>query len=111
MTVQVENTQLLLDALAATHNVKAVVVIDDRGYLIERRGSANCLKIGDESERTTRVAPVDPERGASENVYIVGAFDGEFIIIVFDDRMNFERIKSSIDEILMQFGLSFEGDE
>lgn len=111
MSVEVAQTKLLLDALEATSNVKAVLIVDDRGYVIDRRGSAACLKLGDEADRTTKVAPVDPERRSYENLYIVSGGDDEFIIVVFDDRMNFERIKKAVDDTLDRFGLAPDPEE
>jgi hypothetical protein len=107
MAVKVATSELMLDALLENPNVKAAVLVDDRGYIVDRRGSAASLKaIGD--ERDTEVA--SPDARPSENLYIVHVGE-EYLIVVFNDRLSFERIKKSVDETLAEFDVLPEDGE
>lgn len=101
MTVQVATSELLLDSLIDNPNIKAVVLVDERGFIIEQRGNARCIK--EEEEQTL----ITGKRPALENIYIVQAED-DFLIVVFDERLNFERLKKSVDSTLGQFGMEIE---
>lgn len=101
MAVKVATQEMLLDALLENPNVKAAVLVDARGYIIEKRGHALSLKDlgeGDSADGPKSNAP-------SENLYLVQA-DQDFLIVVFDDRLNFERLKASVDETLAQFDMA-----
>ncbi len=99
MTVQVATSELLLDSLIDNPNIKAAVLVDDRGYIIEQRGSARCIKAEEEDQTL-----ITGKRPPLENIYIVQAED-DFLIVVFDERLNFERLKKSVDSTLGQFGM------
>jgi len=109
--VKVATSELLLDSLLGNPNVKAAVLVDDRGYVIDKRGMAACLKIGGEGEQTAKVAAATARKQKpTENLYLVQAGD-DFLIVVFDDRMNFERIKASVDTTLAEFDMAPDSEE
>ena len=97
MSIKVETTGLLLDSMMADHHVKAALLVDARGYLIERRGSAMSLRDAGEDDTISMSKDL-------ENLYIVQIHEN-FLIIVFDEKMNFERIKTSVDDVLAGFEL------
>lgn len=99
MSVKVSTNDLLLDALMSDPNIKAAVIIDDRGYIIDRRGSAFSLK-GD-SDPTL---DTDDAKIPKENIYLVEAGE-DFLIVIFDETLNFERIKRSVDDTMGQFDM------
>jgi hypothetical protein len=99
MSVKVSTNDLLLDALLGDPNIKAAMIIDDRGYIIEKRGSAFSLK-GDDPTLESASARVP-----KENLYLVEAGEN-FLIVVFDEKLNFERIKKSVDDTLGQFDMA-----
>lgn len=103
MSVQVATGELLLDKILENSNIKAVAIVDERGYVIESRGTAACFKFdgGRDTTSTTDRAASAP----TENVYLVEAGE-DFVIVVFDDRMNFERIKESVDAALGEFDMA-----
>lgn len=92
MTVHVEKTSLLLDAVMGDPNVKCAMVVDNKGYLIEKRGNAMCVRQQEEDDATVTMT-----KNGAENLY-VQHLDPDFLIVVFDERMNFERVKASVDE-------------
>lgn len=108
MSVQVATGELLLDKILESPNIKAIALVDERGYVIESRGTAACFKFehGRDETRPTEAGDAPP----TENVYLVAAGD-EFLIVVFDDRMNFERIKESVDAALGEFGMAPSAEE
>lgn len=107
MAVKVATAEMLLDSLLENPNVKAAVLVDSRGYIIERRGAAMSLKAISEDEATVQI---DPKKGPSENLYLVEA-GLDFLIVVFDDRLNFERLKASVDGTLASFDMAPAPDE
>lgn len=92
MTVHVEKTSLLLDAVMGDPNVKCALVVDSKGYLIEKRGNAMCVRAQGEEDMTVTMT-----KSGFENLYVI-EIDTDFLIVVFDERMNFERVKASVDE-------------
>ncbi len=104
MAVKVATGELLLDSLLENPNVKAAVLVDTRGYIIEKRGSALSLKGLGAEEAGAPIAD-GAKKGPSENLYLVEAGQ-DFLIVVFDDRLNFERLKSAVDETLAEFGMA-----
>ena len=103
MAVKVATAEMLLDSLIENPNVKAAVLVDDRGYIIERRGSAASLKqIGEEGKVPGADAGKSPP---SENLYLVEA-GPDYLVVVFDERLNFERLKAAVDATLAQFEMA-----
>ena len=100
MSVKVSTNDLLLDALMGDPNIKAATIIDDRGYIIDKRGAAFSLK--DDDDPTIDSADA---RIPKENLYLVEAGEN-FLIVVFDEKLNFERIKRSVDATLGQFDMA-----
>lgn len=99
MSVKVSTNDLLLDALMSDPHIKASVIIDDRGYIIEQRGSAFSLKGDGDPTLDTADARIP-----KENLYLVEAGE-DFLIVIFDEKLNFERIKRSVDDTLGQFDM------
>ena len=101
MTVKVAENELLLDALMEDPDVKAAVLVDNRGYVIEQRKTTASLKTGKASVRQRSDTSPGPP---TENLYLVEAGD-DFLIVVFDERVNFEKVKSSVDATLGEFDM------
>lgn len=102
MAVKVSTSALLLDALIDNPSVKATVLVDDRGYILEQRGSAQCIRDDDATMITSK-------KPSLENLYLVEAGD-DFLLVIFDERLNFERLKKSVDETLGQFDFAPESN-
>lgn len=97
MVVKVSISEMLLDALSDNPHVQAALLVDDRGYIIEKRGHSAAIRDDD--------VPQGIKQSGTSNVYIVRIND-EFLIVVFDERLNFERLKTAVDETLRQFDLA-----
>lgn len=110
MAVKVATQQMLLDALMENSKVKAAVLVDDRGYIIEKRGTALSLRGNGDEEQALSVESPPKSSGPSENLYLVQA-GTDFLIVVFDDRMNFERLKAGVDETLARFDMALPVDD
>lgn len=94
--VKVSTTGLMLDTLIDNPNIQAALIVDDRGYIIEKRGNSPAIKDIDVTE--------GPRKTGLSNIYVVKTGD-DFLIAIFDERLNFERLKQSVDETLLQFGI------
>lgn len=105
MAVKVATSEMLLDSLMENPNVKAAVIVDLRGYIIDKRGAAASLKLIGSDEDTLPSSKPKSKKGPSENLYLVQAGD-DFLVVVFDDRLNFERIKNSVDDTLAEFDMA-----
>lgn len=101
MSIKVSTHELLLDTLMENPNLKAALVLDDRGYIIAKRGKAHCVK-GEEDDDATLITV---KKGGLESVYLV-EIKGEFLVTIFDERLNFERIKTNVDATLEKFELA-----
>lgn len=84
----------LLDHLAGHSLVKAALIIDDRGYIKERTGSARSVRT------TDRYTPVDRNSAApKESIYVAGAGE-DFVVVVFDEGIQFEKLKADVDDAI-----------
>lgn len=92
----------MLDALFEDQRIKAAVLVDQRGYVVERRGEARSLKGG-----TPSAAPAS---GSGEHLYLVAAGE-QFLVVVFDETTSFEGLKSFVDRQLGEFGLLHDSEE
>ena len=101
MTNKVSTTGLLLDTLLENPNVKAALLLDDRGYIIEKRGSAQCIK----GEQDDDITLITSKKAGLESLYLV-QIKKDFLVVVFDERLNFERLKTGVDNTLTQFNLA-----
>ena len=105
MAVKVATGEMLLDAVVENPNVKAAVLVDDRGYIIEKRGTASSLKAIDDTDKTVDIENPLMNAGPSENLYLVQA-GADFLIVVFDEHHSFERLKAAVDATLEQFDMA-----
>lgn len=103
MAVKVSTAELLLDSLVDNPNIRAALVVDEAGYILEQRGNARSIRGTDDEEATVIMS----KRPQMENIYLVEAGEN-FLIVVFDERMNFERLKTSVDSTLENFDLAPE---
>lgn len=101
MSLKVSTSGMLLDTLLENPNIKAAVMLDDRGYILEKRGTAHCLKGSDNDDATLITA----KRSGLESLYLVQV-GGDFLAVVFDERLNFERVKNGVDGVLGHFDLA-----
>lgn len=92
----------MLDALIEDERIKAAVLVDARGYVVERRGDARSLKGKDNGTA--------PTNGAGEHLYLVAAGE-QFLVVVFEETTSFERLKSFVDGQLGEFGMAPQLDE
>ena len=97
MMTSIATGGLLLETLTDNPNIKAAVLIDKQGYILEIRGDANCIRSGASDEVVASV----PNNGF-ENVYVV-TMGHDLLLVVFDERYNFERLKKSVDSTVSQF--------
>lgn len=88
----------LLDALSENSLVKASIIVDNDGQLKGRRGHAHVLRNGGLE------ASAASEKGARENVYMV-EMRQDVLIVVFDESIEFERLRSAVDVLLRHTGL------
>ena len=105
MSVKVATGELLLDALIEDERIKAAVLVDARGYVVERRGDARSLKGKDH-----RSEPTESSNSAGEHLYLVAAGE-QFLVVVFEETTSFERLKSFVDGQLGEFGMALQLDE
>lgn len=101
MSVEISTAALLLDSLVDNPNIKAAVLVDDQGYILEQRGNAHSIRGAHVGSETLQMGDSAPR----ENVYLVQA-GSDFLIVVFDERLNFERLKRSVDSTLANFDLA-----
>ncbi len=103
VAVKVSTAELLLDSLIDNPNIRAAIMVDENGYILEQRGNARCVRSVEDEEATIQMS----KRPQMENIYLVEAGEN-FLIVVFDERMNFERLKNSVDSTLENFDLAPE---
>lgn len=82
---------MLLESILTDSAIKAALVVDARGTVVEKIGSAMSMReTGEEDATETMTAGL-------ENVYIK-TYGENFVIVIFDEKKTFERIKASVDE-------------
>ncbi len=97
MVVKVSTSELLLDSLIDHQNVQAALLVDSRGYIIEKRGNSAAIKDDDITEGL--------KKSGLANLYVLRA-GSDFLIVVFDEKLNFERLKATVDATVQQFDLT-----
>ncbi len=90
MNVQIDMHKMLLESIVVDRDVKAALVVDPKGAVLEKIGSAMSLRDASENDATATMS------ATLENVYIKN-YGENFVIILFDDKNSFERIKASVD--------------
>jgi hypothetical protein len=99
MTARPEFQAKWLDVLLRHDLVHAVVWMSKAGKVRARRGQAMSLKIG--ADEPTAIVAVDAtEKKPREAVYIRGVGQEEYLVVVFDDRADFDQVKRDVDETL-----------
>ena len=91
MNIQVDIHKMLLEAVLADPAIKAALVVDAQGSIVERLGSAMSLRQAGEEDATETMTT------DLENVYIK-TYGENFVIVLFDEKKSFERIKASVDD-------------
>ncbi|MEZ4458613.1 MAG: hypothetical protein R3E66_02575 [bacterium] len=94
MVVKVSTSEMMLDALIENPNIVAALMVDDRGYIIDKRGHSAAIRDEDVTE--------GHKKSGTSNLYIVRVAH-DYLIVVFDERLNFERLKTAVDGTLAQF--------
>lgn len=92
MTIQIDDRhKMLLEAIFTDIAIKAALIVDRKGAVLERIGTAMSLReTSDEDATETFTAGL-------ENVYIK-TYGDNFVIVLFDEKKIFERIKASVDD-------------
>jgi hypothetical protein len=85
----------LLEAVADHELVKAAAFIDDTGEILRREGAADVFREDAGSEGDT--AETSPH-GAREDVFLE-EIAGQYLVVVFPARGDFESIKHEVDEL------------
>jgi hypothetical protein len=93
-----------LEILLRHDMVHAALWLTGAGKVRARRGQAMSLKIG--AEEPTAILPITKKgEKPGEAVYIRGVGEGDFLVVVFDDRADFDQIKRDVDETLRLQGV------
>lgn len=85
----------LLHALNENSLVKAAAVVNHGGTIIEKVGSAKVFDL---------TGP-PPTKKPNENVYLVELNTHDMLIAVFEEHIDFERLRSSVDTLIAHHGL------
>ncbi len=95
----------LMKSLEEHPLVKAALVVDEVGAVKSRIGSARSL-IRNAAGSTTelRATGNHPVASLKENIYLVGA-GGDFLIVIFDDGVDFDHVKRDVDGLLADLEL------
>ena len=96
MNIHVDFYKILLDSILENSGIKASIIVDAKGLLLQKSGNAMSLKDTAEDDETAMVTE------GLENIYIKSLKD-YFVIVFFDDKMSFERIKASVDDQVARF--------
>ena len=99
MTVSNKNLRIM-EKLLLLDDIRALVWVDRKGAVKARRGQAFSLKLG--ADDPTVTLPIDASSGeaAPEALYIRQFDDNDFLIAVFNDSAEFDKIKSDVDTTL-----------
>ena len=97
MEAEKEFDPKLLDVLMQHELVLAALWLTRGGKVRARRGQATALKIG--AEDPTTVVDLSGE-GPGEAVYIRGIGKEEYLLVLFDDRADFDQLKQDVDETI-----------
>ncbi|MFP4598396.1 MAG: hypothetical protein ACLFVJ_09090 [Persicimonas sp.] len=103
MPAQNAKRNQLMGALDDYELVKAAVVVDNAGAIKARVGSARALKAGGGTDQMVSTAAA-AEGLPRENVYMAGV-GADFLLVIFDDGVDFDSIKSDVDGLLAELEL------
>ncbi len=84
----------LLEAVADRDLVKAAAFIDETGEVLRREGEADVFRGDDAADDSNDATP----RGAREDVFLEEV-SGEYLVVVFPARGDFESIKHGVDKL------------
>lgn len=102
-----EAVEQLLKALAEHSLIKAVVLVDTQGRVKSKRGDARVLKVQAPGVQINAPRPSTPAQPNRENVYMM-ELEGDVLVLVFDEGVDFERVRASVDRLLVHVGLKEE---
>ncbi|RAL20463.1 hypothetical protein DL240_16800 [Lujinxingia litoralis] len=84
----------LLDALIRHDRVKALMLIDEKGTPLATRGQAHAMRSG--ADEATVLTNLNQPR-SRECVYIKRHGHHYFLIVIFEENVDFETLKRDID--------------
>lgn len=84
-------TQKLLQALFESSLVKAAAIVTHGGEVLDRIGQAKVFDLR---------ARLPPGKKPSENVYLVELKTQEMLLVVFEEHVEFERLRKSVDTLI-----------
>lgn len=84
-------TQQLLQALFESSLVKAAAIVTHGGEVLDRIGQAKVFDL--------RARPQAGKK-PTENVYLVELLTQEMLLVVFEDHVEFERLRKSVDTLI-----------
>ena len=91
----------ILDALLRHDRVKALVLIDEKGNPLATRGQARSMIAGaHEATVLTDLSKVSAD--ARECVYITRHGLNHFLIVIFDENVDFDTLKKDVDATIAQ---------
>ena len=98
---QKTTTSAVLQSLFRHPLVRAVVRVDSDGEIIERVGQAYSLK--PDAADSSVVMPIDTAEGEDpeESLYIC-SYEGDYLVVIFDEESEFESLKKDIDSTVSQ---------
>ena len=92
------NQERLLDALSENSLIKAALVVDSQGAVKGRRGQSKVLR------PENGVAPRASEKVERDNVYMIEMIE-DILVVIFDESIEFERLRNAVDVLLRHTGL------
>ena len=103
-----EAVDQLLKALAEHSLIKAVLLVDTQGRVKSKRGDARVLKAQAPGVQINAPRPPSPPTQPNrENVYMMELL-GDVLVLVFDEGVDFERVRASVDRLLVHVGIKEE---
>lgn len=94
----------LMGALDEHAYVKAALVVDQSGSVKARVGRARALKSAAGATEQVVARGGADDLDSKENVYLVGV-GADFLIVIFDDGVDFDGVKSDVDGLIADLEL------
>lgn len=101
MPQSTETKSPVLQSLFRHPLVRAVVRVDNDGEVVDRVGQAYSLK--EAATDSSVVMPIDTaeDEDPEESLYIC-SYEGDYLVVIFDDQSEFESLKKDIDSTVSQ---------